>query len=223
MTALLEQLLDAHLDDRGREVLRYAAVLRSASLREIRSVAGPVSEALLESIAEILPLVRLDRGGRDGLQVVVHDLVAEYVWRSIRAERSHPSTFDCKGVLAVLAERHDWDAAVSFLQRCGGEREAARFLLLSGQSMLASQHYEGLLRLVGLAGLQEVMARPEAVYLWASALHETGQVEESLAKASAALTLAEHEGDRATLGLSAALRVRTLVDQGKTQGGCRLR
>ena len=161
--------------------------------------------------------MQVSRGGEDGVRVDVHDLVADYVWRCIRAERQSPSTFNFEAVLAALAERRDWDAAVSVLQRYASEPAAARFLSTSGQSMLEAQHYDGLLSLVGLAGLQEVMARPASVYLWASALYETGRVEESIAKASAALTLAEHESDQATLGLAAALRTRTLVDQGKAQ------
>lgn len=216
----LERILQAHVAASDRQIVHTVALLKSCTSRELESLFGRGAEMTVRALSRSLPLVRTQSSG-GSTSFIVHDLVRDCLIHQMESGTAVVNPQMIATVLSVLADRGDWGRASDVITRLGGEAEAIEFVSEHGDAMLLAVAHEELLRMMEAAGLQQIMQQPRVLYLWSRALDETGMIDESMAKAGAAITLAGHAGDTETLGLAAAHKAVMLIDQGRTMEAIR--
>ncbi len=217
--SLVEQLLQDNFSEMDRQILEITAMLKEASVQDIETLAGERTVSALRRSTHLLPLVQWDHvSAQNGASLYrMHDLVAECVLHRLRQRGLADHGRVLSGVLDILAERGDWGRIRALLSYLGSDASIIAFVERHGGTMQGDFASDELVRIIGLAGLQQAMGRPRFLLLWARALLDVGEVHESLAKLNAARVLAEHYEDHETSGLAFVDRLCALTDQGRFQ------
>lgn len=214
---VVERLVTAHLETNEREALQLACLLQEGSIADLERLGIEDARRKLESIAGILPLVRVENAGPAAhLVFSVHDLVGDCISRGARASEVWDKV-DFTSLINVLADQEKWVRAYTLLKHVATDRQVVAFLKNHGDAMISKRCPHLVLRLVNSVPLHQIMDQSRVLLLWSTALHEVGEIGESVAKAAAAMRLAEHERDFPTFGLAVAQRVQALLDQGRAQ------
>lgn len=216
---LVERMLSAHLSHRERLVLEVASLLKEGDLTDLEEVGVPDARRVLVEVANLIPLVRIDTVGHARRAVfAVHDIVEECLVRSfVEGLESGEQEALLKKTLHVLASSGRWSRASAVLRSSGRGDIIAEFLETYGTQMVEEHVAPLVLQIINSVDLHHVMFRPRCILVWSRALSDVGEVDESAAKAGAAIHLAQHERDFETLGVAVSLRTQALMDQGRAQ------
>ena len=215
---LIERLIEAHFDGEDRAVLETASLLKYGLLSdlEVAGISSPIRRA--RRIADLLPLVRIASSGlSQQMAFTVHDLVGDCLVHRIAARGRAAGDNVIEWSLRVLADRGDWERAEALLILLCDSDDRVRFVSAHGGTIIEGGDYGSVLRLLGSVPLHRVMSEPRCLLYWSQALLEVGDVSGSVAKAAAAIRLAQHDGDRETLGLAMSQQAQAWLDQGKAQ------
>jgi DNA-binding SARP family transcriptional activator/ATP/maltotriose-dependent transcriptional regulator MalT len=215
---LVSQMIEAHVPKSDRAVLEIASLLKTGEISDLESLGCESPRRSLTAIASSLPLVRIEVDGPGKRTLFeVHDLITECLIASMPNNDDWSIGVELNPVLRILALRGGWSQAGKILRLLGDDEAILEFVEAHGTEMMDEQRADDVLDLVNAVSLRSVMSRPRCLFLWSQALHEVGEVSESVAKAAASIRLAQHERDYDTLGLATSQRIQAWLDQGRAQ------
>jgi DNA-binding SARP family transcriptional activator len=210
---LVRRLLERGLAVQDIARLTWLALLKSMATEALPAACRMDAERALRAAADCIPLVAYEAAAGHVLRFRIHDLVESALLDRIE-------------MLDLLDDDWSVERAIRTLDDSGDKRRAfgmARRLLpapaqldwLEGHSTLARDtdlHAE-VCMVMEQFDLEVMVGRPRVLLMWSESLRETGSLDEACAKARAALSLAEHEGDR-ELALRARLCLLAAMKRG---------
>ena len=191
----LEHLVGSHLNGAEQSLAAAMALLKTGTRADLRGMGIEFGEDDLRRVSTVLPLVALSELRTGRTEFTVHDSVVEFWMRHPKLWLAAAGPEMIQRAVPVLTSRGDIGRAAMLLSRIGEAELCADWLLEHGSSLLEDSQSDLLFALLDLLPLSTLFAQPGLLLLSAAVAAQAEDYEDALARAKAALSLADHGGD----------------------------
>jgi len=206
LSAFIRHAISTQVRPDDMSTLILVSLLGSGRAVDIYRERVADAAASLDRLASVMPLVRLQEMTRSRSRLnrsfTVHDLLAEQVLGDLRV-RGEAHDALVRQAIDILLARGDLGRAAAVVDLSNPEA-LLEFLEGNGFACVSAGESRRLCELLENAPLARVMSHPLLLLMWADALLDCDEFEESLAKARAARVLADHQGDVTTVAQAIA-------------------
>jgi DNA-binding SARP family transcriptional activator/ATP/maltotriose-dependent transcriptional regulator MalT len=201
----------ADLSAEDAEVARLAALLLTGTARDLAvlGVGSPVEA--LKRTSRVVPLLHVVTKRNGETSFSVHDLLDGY----FAEHGSRASAEEWRPIFKLLAEREGFARSCELLLRLGDLQVSLEWVRRYGRAAFELAQVSALDRLLASLPMTLLMGEGALLVLWSQVCFELGRYEESVSKAKAARSVAEHDRDWTSVRGATAQMLSALINLGR--------